>query len=732
MTDSTDRVLNGRYRIISLIGRGGMADVYSAQDLSLHRTVAVKMLRPDLARDPMFQTRFRREAQSSASLNHPNIVGVYDTGQAEIPENGHEVRTPFIVMEHVDGVTLRHILHGTPSAEPTGENPPAPEGQDADGATVPINRDQTAGTRSITGSDVLGVTEDDAPEAPHISAPLREKIDHALGRPLTEQEAAGYMSGILSALSYSHAKGIVHRDIKPSNVMVSNTGDVKVMDFGIARAVADSAQTMTQTSAVVGTAQYLSPEQARGEVVDHRSDLYSAGCVLFELLTNRPPFTGESPVSVAYQHVREEPPMVSDFNNRVAPAMESVVAKALIKDPALRFQSAEEFNQALQNALYGIPVDDAPTAAMPAVGARSSFDDLVTPAAAGPQLSARTPEDPDIDDYYDDYRQPRRRRRGGLVFFWIILGVLLLAAGAWGLSRMLDGSATVEIPDIEGMTRSEAVAELTDMNLRPEIELQAHAEIAAEHAIGTDPEAGSDVEPQSTVILYISSGQENVRVPDGLQGETEESVRATLEDIGLEIGEISEEDHDSLPEGTLISTTPEAGTEVEPGSTVDLLLSTGMRQLPTGLVGAWRSDVETILNEEGINYQLEWEELSDPEGYFAGEVFELTVDGQEIQDGESIPNDATLIIHAVSQESFPDEDEEEDEEDEDPDATEEPTDEPTSDEEEESNGNGGGNGNGNGNGGGGNGGGGNGNGGGNGGNGNRGNGNGNGNNQDEG
>ncbi|MBO0596296.1 serine/threonine protein kinase, partial [Nesterenkonia sp. E16_10] len=303
---TAQRVLNNRYRITSLIGRGGMADVYLGHDLTLDRQVAVKMLRPDLARNLQFQGRFRREGQSSASLNHPNIVAVYDSGRAQVEDQAHhEVKTPFIVMEYVDGVTLCHILHGNSHFTETID-------------TVDIDDEQTrisgnshhaqpTGETDETQEDVLALGdtgrvhdgEDHLPAA-QVGSQLQSKIDQALNKPLSERETAGYMQGTLGALGYSHEKGIVHRDIKPSNVMVSQTGQIKVMDFGIARALADSASTMTQTSAVVGTAQYLSPEQARGEVVDHRSDLYSAGCVLFELLTNRPPFQGESPVSVAY------------------------------------------------------------------------------------------------------------------------------------------------------------------------------------------------------------------------------------------------------------------------------------------------------------------------------------------------------------------------------------------------------------------------------------------------
>ncbi len=229
------RLLGGRYELDGVVGRGGMAEVYRARDLRLDRVVAVKTLREDLARDQTFQARFRREAQSAASLNHPSIVAVYDTGE----DSTSMSHVPFIVMEFVDGRTIRDLLR------------------------------------------------DD--------------------RRLLPERALEITDGVLRALDYSHRAGIVHRDIKPGNVMLNRQGEIKVMDFGIARAVADTQATMTQTAQVIGTAQYLSPEQARGERVDARSDLYSVGCLLYELLTGRPPFMGDSPVSIAYQHVREAP-----------------------------------------------------------------------------------------------------------------------------------------------------------------------------------------------------------------------------------------------------------------------------------------------------------------------------------------------------------------------------------------------------------------------------------------
>ncbi|WP_120003308.1 protein kinase domain-containing protein [Nesterenkonia muleiensis] len=676
MTETSKRVLNGRYQIEALIGRGGMADVYRGLDLSLEREVAVKMLRPDLARDPMFQTRFKREAQSSASLNHPNIVGVYDTGSAEVSENGGDIKTPFIVMEYVDGVTLRHILHGTPAGSEEGDVPPAPP--------------ETSGTTAETThgeGDVLGVADPDATQVvPHVTEPLQEKIDSALNQPLTEQDAAGYMSGVLAALSYSHSRGIVHRDIKPSNVMVSNASDVKVMDFGIARALADSAQTMTQTSAVVGTAQYLSPEQARGEVVDHRSDLYSAGCVLFELLTNRPPFTGDSPVSVAYQHVREQPPVVSDYNNRVSPAMESVVAKALTKDPALRFQTADEFDDALADALRGIPVDEGATTQLAAVGA-AGFDDLVS---GTPAMSARTPEDPDYEDYQEYGQRPQRRNRAGFYVLLVLIALALVAGATFLLAQMMGGGpdddqltedGLVVIPDVSEMPQADAHAELTNLGLSAEVVTEPHGEVELDHAVRTDPEAGSEVEPESEVVLYISEGPGEIEIPEGLIGESEDTVRGILEEAGLQVGEVTEENHQEYAAGEVISTDPESGTTVDAGSTVNLEISTGEVELPGAIdnyVGQWRNLGEEYLVSEGfeLTSQPRWVETEDIDS--SGELIGYEVNGEEVSGGDTIPNDAVIQIVAGY---LPDSEEEDEEEDDSDEEDEDNDDEDSSDED---------------------------------------------------
>src|SRR5256714_7228868 len=314
MTDPGARRLGGRYELAEVLGYGGMAEVHRGRDIRLGRDVAVKTLRADLARDPAFQSRFRREAQSAASLNHPSVVAVYDTGEDPAADGGS---APYIVMEYVDGRTLRDLL-------------------------------QTEGL-------------------------------------LLPQRALEITADVLAALDYSHRAGIIHRDIKPGNVMLTRAGDVKVMDFGIARALTGATSTMTQTAAVVGTAQYLSPEQARGEHVDQRSDIYSTGCLLYELLTGRPPFVGDSPVAVAYQHVREDVIPPSRVNPDVTPAIDAIVLKAMAKNPANRYQSAGDMRADVQRALAGRPVEATPVM----TDARTTFGPAATTVIRRPPDRSR-------------------------------------------------------------------------------------------------------------------------------------------------------------------------------------------------------------------------------------------------------------------------------------------------------------------------------------------------------
>ncbi|MEZ0106338.1 beta-lactam-binding protein with PASTA domain/predicted Ser/Thr protein kinase [Catenulispora sp. EB89] len=331
------RRLGGRYELGSVLGRGGMAEVFMARDTRLGRTVAVKTLRADLSRDPTFQARFRREAQSAASLNHPAIVAIYDTG--EDFENG--VSVPYIVMEYADGSTLRDLLHS--------------------------------------------------------------------GRRLLPERALEITAGVLQALDYSHRNGIIHRDIKPANIMLTRSGTVKVMDFGIARAMADNGMTMTQTAAVIGTAQYLSPEQAKGETVDARSDLYSTGCLMFELLTGRPPFVGDSPVAVAYQHVREEPQPPSSYDPEISPAIDAVVLKSLAKTADARYQSATEMRADIERVLDGRPTEAQTAVLGPANMPTQRLDPRQVGAAAAvgqtramPAVEVPTGYQPAATPGYDD------------------------------------------------------------------------------------------------------------------------------------------------------------------------------------------------------------------------------------------------------------------------------------------------------------------------------------------
>jgi beta-lactam-binding protein with PASTA domain/tRNA A-37 threonylcarbamoyl transferase component Bud32 len=537
---TTDRILNGRYEVRELIGRGGMADVHLGRDLRLGRSVAIKVLRADLARDPLFQSRFRREAQAVAGLNNPNIVAVYDTGEEEIPDRPeHEVRVPFIVMEYVAGRTLR---------------------------------------------------------------------DHVKAGDLTAEDSITYLAGVLGALDYSHKAGIVHRDIKPANVMITPDGGVKVMDFGIARAMADSQATMTQTQAVLGTAQYLSPEQARGETVDARSDLYSAGCLLFELLTGRPPFMGDSPVSVAYQHVREEPPAASSLNPEVTPALDSVLARALQKDRGHRFQDALTFRRALLDAARGISVPGAagvPTAELEATAPRTRAGVTSTAAsAADPHTRAMDrvaagqalPNRPEDDDgrldvlrTHDavDPRHDRRRRssRTAWITVFFVAVLLVLAGGYVVLNNIADDrssqeAVTVSVPGLVGLTEADATDAIVDAGLRPSTDEEFNATVEEGDVIASDPAAGTSVDPESRVNITVSQGPANVVLPGTLAGLTESSARDALEELGLRGGQVTEETSADVTEGRVITTSPQAGQSVPVGSAVDLVLSNGKVTVP--------------------------------------------------------------------------------------------------------------------------------------------------------
>ncbi|MCX6498449.1 MAG: Stk1 family PASTA domain-containing Ser/Thr kinase [Arthrobacter sp.] len=567
---SNQRVLSGRYELGELIGRGGMADVFRGLDTRLGRTVAIKLLRPDLARDPQFQARFKREAQAVAALNHPSIVAVYDTGDHAVPgDHDDSVRVPYIVMEYVSGKTIRDLIRA----------------------------------KEVT---------------------IDKAIDFALG--------------VLSALDYSHRAGIVHRDIKPANVMYCpDANSVKVMDFGIARAMADSSATMTQTQAVVGTAQYLSPEQARGETVDARSDLYSAGCLLYEMLTGRPPFIGDSPVSVAYQHVREIPEPASSLNPDVSEALDSVLAKALQKNRADRFQDAAAFRRALRAARSGIAVavlapGEAPTDPHNTVAAPEQLPPTAAFSLTGAKFlddapAGRVPSEHDSEsealtamsvghepaetgslplsfqaDHEPTGRQKSRRRTW--IATLVIFTLLVLAGGGMWLYNMVNQQpppvAKVDVPAVASLTESEALQKLYNAGLKPQLKRIQHATVSKGSAVGTVPSAGTALERNSDITLNISDGPSVITIPADLPGRTEADARDVLRRTGLTgAPKTTLNNSPKVPAGIVITTNPAPGQNVAVGSSVEIIVSTGKVAVPQ-LVGLPQAEAEAALKNVGL------------------------------------------------------------------------------------------------------------------------------------
>ncbi|HWV25777.1 MAG TPA: Stk1 family PASTA domain-containing Ser/Thr kinase [Aeromicrobium sp.] len=549
MTESDGAIrLGDRYELGGLLGRGGMADVRVARDLRLGRTVAIKTLRADLAADETFQARFRREAQSAAALNHPSIVAVYDTGEGV---NEHGVSVPYIVMEYVEGQTLRDILRGAET-----------------------------------------------------------------GRKILPERALSIVADVLSALDYSHRSGIVHRDIKPANVMVTPSGQVKVMDFGIARAIADTSSAMTQTAAVIGTAQYLSPEQARGEAVDARSDIYSTGCLLYELLTGRPPFVGDSPVSVAYQHVREEARPPSQLNPDVNQSVDRIVARALAKRVDDRYQSAADMRDDLQKVLSGGSVAAPPQPTL--VGAAPT---AVTPAVAVPPSAPGSRRAEPEDD-------------GGRWWIGVLIALLLLGAIVGGIylftTNGKDDPVMVAVPAVAGKEQQVAERLLTEAGFLVQPEEVESADIEVGLAVETDPPEGSDAEQGSTVTLYISSGPQEVAIPN-LSNLTYENAKERLEALGFKVKK--DEADGSAEAGRVLNTDPPAGNKLAVGETVTVIVSRGEVTVPN-VVGMSLADAKKTLTDAGL--EVTSSEANDPV-VPAGRVVSQSVNqGQRVPTGTKI------------------------------------------------------------------------------------------------
>lgn len=506
---TTPQHLSDRYELGEILGYGGMSEVHLARDLRLNRDVAIKVLRADLARDPSFYLRFRREAQNAAALNHPAIVAVYDTGEAETATGP----LPYIVMEYVDGITLRDIV------------------------------------------------KDDGP------MPIRRAIE--------------VIADSCQALNFSHQHGIIHRDVKPANIMISKTGAVKVMDFGIARAVSDAGNSVTQTAAVIGTAQYLSPEQARGETVDARSDVYSLGCVLYELLTGEPPFVGDSPVAVAYQHVREDPVAPSKHNPEIPPGLDSVVLKALSKNPDNRYQNAAEMRADLMRVYQG----EQPEAPKVLTDAERSTM-LSTPAntrafpASGPQTG------PLPSQYEEPRRNPLSRWLVGLAAL-VVLTIIVTFAIILGNGPSRD----VQVPDVTGKSQSDAVAALQNLGFKTKVQKNTSSKVAPEKVINTDPAKGSTVSAGAEVTVNVSIGPENQQVPD-CHGLSFGDAVKKLQAAGFK-GTFTQSETKSLPEdkGRVMATNPPAGQYSAVTNNITIVVGKGPGEKPVPDLGGQNIDV---------------------------------------------------------------------------------------------------------------------------------------------
>ncbi|HEY0717337.1 MAG TPA: Stk1 family PASTA domain-containing Ser/Thr kinase, partial [Streptosporangiaceae bacterium] len=511
------------------------------------------------ARDQTFQARFRREAQSAASLNNPSIVAVYDTGE----DMASGIPVPYIVMEYVDGRTVRELL----------------------------------------------------------------QADHRL----LPERSLEIIDGVLGALDYSHQSGIVHRDIKPGNVMVTRNGDIKVMDFGIARAMADNQATMTQTAQVIGTAQYLSPEQARGERVDARSDLYSTGCLMYELLTGRPPFTGDSPVAIAYQHVRENPVPPSVVDPDMPPWADAIVLKAMAKDPADRYQSAAEMRMDVQRAMNGMAVA-APTRldaygrtqAMGAATMMANPTTAVPPYGYGPDETG--------------HGEPPRRSYRAL---WWVLGLLVVLGAVGALAYLLfgGGGKKYSVPLVSGLTQTQAQKDIAQAHLKSTVVDQANSTVKKGFVIKSSPAEGNIVPANTVVTLFVSNGPQLVIVPN-VQGETATAAQNTLAGKGLSVNQVADPTS-TQAKGTVTRQSPAANSSVNPNTQVTIYISGGGVSVPS-VVGDSASTAQNTLSGKG--FTVNTKEATGPAGSTPGDVFSQTPPA-----GTTVPQNSTVTIIVATQ-----------------------------------------------------------------------------------
>ncbi|MDT5338677.1 MAG: eukaryotic-like serine/threonine-protein kinase [Mycobacterium sp.] len=489
----TPQRLSDRYELGEILGVGGMSEVHLARDVRLHRDVAVKVLRANLAQDPTFYLRFRREAQNVAALNHPAIVAVHDSGEVDTPDG----RVPYIVMEYVDGVTLREVV------------------------------------------------DDNGPIEP--------------------QRAVEIVADACQALHYSHQHRIIHRDVKPANIMITHAGAVKVMDFGIARALHDDGVKLTQTSAVIGTAQYLSPEQANGDTVDARSDVYSLGCVLYELLTGKPPFVGESPVAVAYQHVRKDPAPPSSRQAGLSPALDAVVLKALAKNPDNRYQSAAEMRTDL------IRVHGGETPHAPKVFTDADHSDVMSPR--GHRATGR------------DRGWPARRWLTALALLTVLAVVVTVAVNVVVGDRQ-------RVPNLSGQAQADAQVSLQNLGFKTVINPEANSTVKRGLVIGTDPDADANAQVGDTITIDVSSGPDQRTIPD-VSTFSPSDATERLKEAGFDqIGQANAGDP-TVPKGAVVRTDPPVGTMSPVTDRVTIFISSGPGTRPVPPVITQPLDVAT-------------------------------------------------------------------------------------------------------------------------------------------
>lgn len=614
---SVPDTVDNRYKVLEVIGTGAMATVYAAEDTRLGRKVALKILRPEQAQDETFRARFKREAEAVASLNNPAIVAVYDTGSFDPSQSygvdeaaGKPTLIPYIVMEYVEGHTLRTIL--------------------SRGGHLPV------------------------------------------------RDALGYAEQLLGALQYSHSMGIIHRDIKPANIMVldrtsediakGQPGQIKVMDFGISRAIEEAGEALTKANVVMGSARYMSPEQVSGKEVDARSDLYSAACVIYEMIAGRSPFDAESNVDLAAKHLSDTPEPPSKFTPLEVPAgLDAVILKGLAKNPNDRYQSAAEFEQALVSVIRPgeetVAQDAAMTTAfVPSATAASLGEDYAPYTTSITEASVEDGglngffdyeegEEPYEDEEYTEYDEGSPRKRAWTRF---LVGILIAALLAFSVGSVLyyqnklNEVPQVPVPAVVNVSRDDADNQLRNLGFVLDYRTAYSDNVKKGNVISVEPGVGSKVNKGSTVTVTVSSGPEKIKLPDNLQGQSEAYVRNALKDLGLVDGRVSTVESASVPAGMVVELSPEKGSTddkgaqtVEAGSTVNIVLSSGKVKVPS-LVGLTKDQAIAALTAQDVllNTNIETVQTTErPAG---------TVLSQSSAAGTLVPQNSTVTIRVAA------------------------------------------------------------------------------------